>query len=237
VILTRVVPTVDEPLDLDSPDARERLAELYRPGSAHWVRINLIGSVSGSATGPDGTSETLTNAVDRIILKVIRRHADVVVVGAASIRAEGYFVPRDGALAVVSRTGDFAGHQLKGTTANGRLIILCPAAAVETARASIGLSDVTVLSVPDTNGSLSAPDIVAALRGAGSRSIVVEGGPELATLFVVDDAIDELCLTISPVLNGGRMPLFGTHEFADHPLTLTQLLVDGDGATYARWAL
>jgi riboflavin biosynthesis pyrimidine reductase len=237
VILTRVVPAIEEPLDQDAPDFRDRLVDLYRPGAAEWVRLNLIGSVSGSATGPDGTSETLTNPVDRAILGVIRGHADVVVVGAASIRAEGYFVPRNGALAVVSRSGNFADHQIKGTTQHGTLIILCPAAAVERARASIGMPEITIIAVPDDDGSLTAPAIVTALRGAGYRSIVVEGGPALATLFVTDDAVDELCLTTSPVLNGGAMPLFGAHEFADRPLTLTQLLIDSGGATYARWAL
>ncbi|HEY5231549.1 MAG TPA: dihydrofolate reductase family protein [Galbitalea sp.] len=237
MILTRVVPEADEPIDLESPDFRERLVELYGPGGSDWVRLNLIGSVSGSATGPDGTSETLTNPVDRAILGVIRSQADVVLVGAASIRAEGYFIPRNGALAVVSRTGNFADHQLRGTTARGRLIILCPSAAVETAQQTIGMPDVTVIAVPDADGSLSAPDIVSALRGAGFRSIVVEGGPEIATLFVIDDAVDELCLTTSPVLNGGAMPLFGSREFDGHPLTLTQLLVDSGGATYARWRM
>jgi riboflavin biosynthesis pyrimidine reductase len=237
VILTRVIPTVEQPLDQDAPDFRDRLADLYRPGAADWVRLNLIGSVSGSATGPDGTSETLTNPVDRAILGVIRSLADVVVVGAASIRAEGYFVPRNGALAIVSRSGDFANHQIKGTNQHGTLIILCPAAAVETARATIGMPEVTIIAVPDVDGSLTAPAIVTALGDADYRSIVVEGGPALATLFVMDDAVDELCLTTSPVLNGGAMPLFGAHEFADRPLTLTQLLVDGGGATYARWTL
>jgi riboflavin biosynthesis pyrimidine reductase len=237
VILTRVIPTVDEPLDQDSSDFRDRLADLYLPGESDWVRLNLIGSVSGSATGPDGTSETLTNPVDRAILAVIRGQADIVVVGAASVRAEGYFVPRNGALAVVSRTGDFSDHRIKGTTQHGTLVILCPSDAVETARATIGIPEVTIIAVPDADGSLAATAIVAALRDAGYRSIVVEGGPVLATLFVTGDAVDELCLTTSPVLNGGAMPLFGAHEFADRPLTLTQLLVDGAGATYARWAL
>jgi riboflavin biosynthesis pyrimidine reductase len=237
VILTRVVPTVDDPVDLAAPDARERLADLYRPPAADWVRLNLIGSVSGSAIGPDGTSETLTNAADRAILGVIRRLADVVVVGAASVRAEGYFVPRNGALAVVSRTGDFSGHQIKDTTTNGTLVILCPPAAVDTARATIGIPDAKVIPVRDVDGSLTAPDIVAALRAEGHRSIVVEGGPELATLFVLGGAVDELCLTTSPVLNGGRLPLFGADQFAVHPLALSQLLVDDAGATYARWTL
>jgi riboflavin biosynthesis pyrimidine reductase len=237
VILTRVLPTVEAPIDQDSPDFRERLADWYRPAAAEWVRLNLIGSVSGSATGPDGTSETLTNPIDRTILGVIRGLADVVVVGAASVRAEGYFVPRTGALAVVTRTGNFAEHQIKGSTEHGTLIILCPAAAVETARETIGMPEVVILPVPDVDGSLTAPAIVTALGDAGYRSIVVEGGPALATLFVTEDAVDELCLTTSPVLNGGAMPLFGGHEFADHPLELAQLLIDSGGATYARWLL
>ncbi|HEX3679280.1 MAG TPA: dihydrofolate reductase family protein, partial [Galbitalea sp.] len=94
MILTRVIPTAEQSLDQDAPDFRNRLADLYLPDATDWVRLNLIGSVSGSATGPDGTSETLTNPVDRAILGVIRSHADIVVVGAASVRAEGYFVPR-----------------------------------------------------------------------------------------------------------------------------------------------
>jgi riboflavin biosynthesis pyrimidine reductase len=237
VILTRVVPAVEQPLDQDAPDFRDRVADLYRPDAADWVRLNLIGSVSGSATGPDGTSETLTNPVDRAILGVIRSQADVVVVGAASVRAEGYFVPRNGALAVVSRTGNFADHQIKDTGQHGTLIILCPAAVVETARTTIGMPEVTIIAVPDVDGSLTAPAIVTALRDSGYRSIVVEGGPGLATLFVTDDAVDELCLTTSPVLNGGAVPLFGAREFTDRPLTLMQLLVDNGGASYARWAL
>ncbi len=104
VIVRRVFPTAGEPIDLDVPDARDLLTALYEPSRPGQVRLNLIGSVSGSATGSDGTSETLTNSADRMILKVIRSLADVVVVGAATVRAEGYFVPRSAALAVVTRT-------------------------------------------------------------------------------------------------------------------------------------
>ncbi|WP_181134458.1 dihydrofolate reductase family protein, partial [Rathayibacter sp. AY1D5] len=71
----------------------------------------MIASVTGSSTGSDGTSETLTNRVDRTILGVVREQADVVLVGAASVRAEGYRVPRRVPLAVVSASGDLAGHR------------------------------------------------------------------------------------------------------------------------------
>jgi riboflavin biosynthesis pyrimidine reductase len=237
VTLRRVFPTADEFIDLDAPDARERLAELYALPRTDWVRLNLVGSVSGNATGLDGTSESLTNPTDRLILKAIRSLSDVVVVGASTVRAEGYFVPRSGALAVVSRTGDFSAHQLKGTANNGTLVVLCPESAVETARATIPVPGLRVIAVPDEQGSLTARAIVTALRGEGYASIVTEGGPELAALFVTGGVVDELCLTTSPVLNGAGLPLFGAAEFDDHPLELTQLLIDGGGATYARWSL
>jgi riboflavin biosynthesis pyrimidine reductase len=237
VILTPVFPIATQPLDLESVDARARVTELYRPPREDWLRLNLIASISGSASGPDGTSETLTNAVDRLILKVIRALSDVVVVGASSVRAEGYFVPRNGTLAVVTRTGNFTGHHITDTGNNGTVLILCPAAVAETARTTIGLPGVQVVSVPDVDGSLSADAIVGALRGEGYRSIVAEGGPGLATHLVLGGVVDELCLTTSPVLNGGALPLFGPAEFEDHPLALNQLLIDDAGYSYARWSL
>jgi riboflavin biosynthesis pyrimidine reductase len=237
VILTPVFPTAASAIDLESSDARDRVAELYRPPREDWLRLNLIASVSGSATGPDGTSETLTNPADRLILGVIRSLSDVVVVGAASVRAEGYFVPRKGALAIVSRSGDFSGHRIRDTGAHGTVLILCPSAATDRARDTIGLADVTVVPVPDSNGSLAADAIVASLRTAGYRSIVAEGGPALATHLLLGGVVDELCLTTSPVLNGGQLPTFGADEFDDRPLDLSQLLIDADGFSYARWAL
>jgi riboflavin biosynthesis pyrimidine reductase len=237
VILTRAFPAGSESIDLDAADARDRVRALYRPRSEHWVRLNLIGSVSGSATGSDGTSETLTSPTDRLLLGVIRSLSDVVLVGAASVRAEGYSVPRTGALAIVSRGGDFTGHRIRDTEGRGSVLVLCPAAAVERARDTIGRSDARIVAVPDVEGSLTSDAILGALHREGYASIVAEGGPSLATQLVTSGVVDELCLTISPVLNGGRVPLFGAKEFADHPLVLDQLLLDESGASYARWTL
>ncbi len=237
MILTRVFPAADDPLDLDAPDARDRLAALYRAPRREWVRLNLVGSVSGSAAGADGTSESLSNPTDRQVLKVVRGLSDVVLVGAATIRSEAYFVPKSGALAVVSRSGDFSGHRLRGTDNGGTLLVLCPRAAADRARATLAVPRARILPVPDVDGSLTAPAIVAALNTEGYRSIAAEGGPALARLLVTGGVVDELCLTTSPVLNGGALPLLGGSEFAGHPLTLGQLLVDSGGATYARWML
>jgi riboflavin biosynthesis pyrimidine reductase len=237
VRLRRVFPDAAVSIDLDSEDADVRIADIYRPPRADWLRLNLVGTLSGSATGPDGTSDSITSPIDRKILRTIRSLADIVLVGAASVRVEGYFVPRRAGLAVVSRTGDFSGHRITSKGDRGPLVVLCPAASVDRARATIGDPRAQILAVPDEDGSLSAPAILAALRSAGYASIVAEGGPEIAAHLIRGGVVDEVCLTTSPQLNGAGLPLFGSHEFAPIPLELHQLLLDDTGAMYARWGV
>jgi riboflavin biosynthesis pyrimidine reductase len=237
VIITPVYPESAGAIDLEDTDARDRLAGLYRPPREDWLRLNLVGSVSGGATGSDGPSETLTNAADRLLLGVIRMLADVVLVGAASVRAEGYFVPRKAALAVVTSSGDLTGHRITSTGQRGPLIILCPAMAAARARDTIGDANARVVVVPDVDGVLAPVDIVESLRSAGYRSIVSEGGPRLAAQLLAGGVVDELSLSTSPVLNGTSIPLFGTNEFDGHAVTLASLMVDSASGVYARWLL
>jgi riboflavin biosynthesis pyrimidine reductase len=237
VILSRVFPGDAVRVDLDAADSRELLSGLYRPPRADWLRLNLIASVSGSATGSDGTSETLTNAADRKLLGVIRSLADVVLVGAASVRAEGYFVPRRAALAVVTSSGDLSGHRITSTGERGPLLVLCPATSVDKVRSTVRSADARILAVPDTDGFLAATDIVSALRSAGFSSIVSEGGPVLAAHLLHGGVVDELCLSTSPTLNGASIPVFGSAEFANRALRLDQLMVDDASGVYARWLI
>jgi riboflavin biosynthesis pyrimidine reductase len=237
VILTPVFPRSEDRIVLDAADARERLSELYRPPRQDWLRLNLVGSVSGGATGSDGTSETLTNPADRLLLGVIRMLADVVLVGAASVRAEGYFVPRRAALAVVTSTGDLAGHRITSSGQRGALLILCPKSAAAKVRETLGDGIGEVCVVPDVGGILAASDIVETLRGAGHRSIVSEGGPILASHLLHGGVVDELCLSTSPVLNGAKTSLFGSDEFDARDLTLAGLMVDSASGVYGRWLL
>lgn len=234
-----MVPGASEPpetLELDDPATRERLLELYRPPEGSWLRLNFVTSVTGSAAGSDGTSETLTSAADRHLLGIIRELADVVLVGAASVRAEGYHLPKLSPLAVVTTSGDLGGLSPEAAS---RIIAVCPASVADRA----GASGVTVLPIPDSEavpdrpGALSGADIATALRGAGYASIVCEGGPVLARQLVVDGVVDELCLTTSPRITPTTLPLFGSDAFVERPVSLGGLLVDEDGALYARWAI
>lgn len=237
MILTRIFPETPEVIDLDDPASRDRLLELYRPPSDTWLRLNLITSVSGSAGGSDGTSETLTNPADRRLLGVIRELADVVLIGAESLRREGYLLPRRSRLAVVTATGDLTGHRLAEQIEPGRVLVLCPASAAARVRESMGDRAVKVVVVRDSDGRLGAPDILSALREQGCFSVVCEGGPSLAAQLVAAGLLDEVCLSTSPTIGGSPLPLLGTGEVKPRNLRLSQLLLDDASGLYARWSL
>jgi riboflavin biosynthesis pyrimidine reductase len=237
VRITRLIPGGSAPLDLDSGTSQATLDEYYRPPAAAWVRLNLVGSVDGSAAGSDGTSDSLTNPTDRRVLRTLRGLADAVVIGAASVRAEGYYVPRTAALAVVTGSGDLSGNRIVTTGQRGALLVLCPSAAAGTVRRTLGPTAARILEVPAEGGRMSPRNILAVLHSEGYRSIVCEGGPSLAAQFLRDGVVDEICLTTSPVVGGTSLPLFAGVPMSERPLTLTQLMVDEQSFLYSRWAV
>ncbi|ROQ41097.1 5-amino-6-(5-phosphoribosylamino)uracil reductase [Frondihabitans sp. PhB188] len=230
-------PDVPTSLEVGCDETQEILKEWYRPPADTWLRINLIAAVSGDAAGVDGTSDSLSNPADRSILRAIRDVADAVVVGAASVRAEGYRVPLTAKLVVVTSSGDLSGHRIAPERAD-RVVVICPAAALDRVHESLGrpLRELaTVLVCPDVAGRLAPADIVEALRGVGLRSLVCEGGPSLAGQFLHDSLVDELCLSTSPIVIGSGLPVFGTERFDASALSLDQLLIDDLSSLYARW--
>lgn len=231
MILERLYPIPYESIDGDD---RERLLELYRPPRAEWLRLNLITSVTGAASGSDGTSETLTNPADRRILGVIRELADVVLIGAQSVRAEGYQQPRRSRIAIVTSSGDLAGNRLERTDGPAPIVI-CPATAVDRVRSTI--ADPELLVVDDKHGSIAPATIVDALHDLGLRSIVCEGGPRLAAQLADAGLVQEFCLATSPRVGGKPFPVLGATPTVERGALLTSLLRDESSGLYARWSI
>lgn len=82
-----------------------RLAEIYAWPEGHSLRLNMLIGHDGRIVGGDGTSHSLASKTDRELLRLIRADADAVIVGAASVRAEGWFLPPRGMLVVLSASG------------------------------------------------------------------------------------------------------------------------------------
>jgi diaminohydroxyphosphoribosylaminopyrimidine deaminase/5-amino-6-(5-phosphoribosylamino)uracil reductase len=63
-------------------------------------------------------------------------------------------------------------------------------------------------------------DELAALAAEGVQSLLVEGGPLLATSFLEADLVDKLLLFVAPTIGGEGLPMLGR---LDVPLRLTRL--------------
>jgi len=220
------------PVELDGAALGDWLAERYALDGAEWLRLNLVTALGGQITGPSGGSDDLAGGIDRPLLRVLRAAADVVLVGAASVRAEGYTMPRRAPLAVATTSGDLAGRRFPADLPPGRLLVVCPESAAGRVDAELG-GRATVLPLPDGSG---AGAVVGALRDAGYGRIVCEGGGRLASRLVAEGLVDEFDHSIAPVLVSPGAPL----TTGEVPLTsarLTGLLLDGTDRLYARWAL
>lgn len=226
MILERLHPGPPETIDGDD---RDRLLELYRPPRAEWLRLNLVASVTGSAMGSDGTSETLSNPADRRILGVIRELADVVLIGAQTLRTEAYLQPRRSRLAIVTLSGNLAGHRMP----DAEPLVLCPPAAVD--RVLTDLPGAEIVEIAADGDALPPTAVVAALRERGYASIVCEGGPSLVAQLIDAGLADEFCLTTSPRLGGRSFPVTGSGAIAERAVSLGQLLRDESDGLYARW--
>ncbi|WP_035775642.1 dihydrofolate reductase family protein [Arthrobacter sp. H5] len=227
----------------------DQILGLYgRSGPGVWVRFNFVSTLDGAATH-DGVSGPLGNDGDRRIFALTRRQADVILVGAGTIRAEGYEGPllddagRDWriangypghpALAIVSGSLDLDPCSGLFTRSPVRPIVFTSERASARRREAFSdVADVVVLGEETVDG----PACAAWLGGRGLNGILCEGGPTLFAGFVRDDAVDELCLSLSPLLSGGR----GRGVGADTPagdlrrMRLASLL-ESDSALYGRW--
>jgi riboflavin biosynthesis pyrimidine reductase len=192
----------------------DALGEIYAYPDRLWVRANMIASVDGAIT-VDGRSGGLSGPADRLVFSVLRSLADVIVVGAGTARAERYRKaqptelwqrlqaggPPAPPIAVITRRLDLdLTGPLFGPGA-ARTIVLTTGLAPEQRLAAAGrVADVIVTG----QDNVTAAAAVDALAGRGHRKILVEGGPTWLGQLNAERLLDELCLTISPVIEGGQ---------------------------------
>ncbi len=219
-----------EAFDLAGEALRDRLAALYRLPGERWVRVNLVASLTGALAGPSGTSEDLTGGIDRTVLGVLRRSADVVLVGAGTLRVERLTHPRTAALAVASIAGALDRGDVPTDPDSRRALVLCPSAVAEVQAARLGGS-AEVVAVPGDPREQPAL-LIAALAERGLHRVVCEGGAGLAGALLSAGLADELDLTTAPLAAGGAGPVLRARLPG---ATLAGLLRDGTDRLYARW--
>jgi riboflavin biosynthesis pyrimidine reductase len=198
-----------EPATVD--DAQ--LIELYRP-TVPALRINFVTSTDG-AVEVDGYSAGLGTPGDKRVFGLLRMFADGLLVGAGTLRHEGYHavtlderrrdwrtahgLHRYPRLVVVSRRLDLAPTHPALAESPLRPIILTSEDSPPDARTALA-SVADVLTFGKNEVDLVAG--LAALRERGLTQLLSEGGPHLLGALTAADLVDELCLTVSPLLAG-----------------------------------
>ena len=195
-----------------------------------WTRANMVASLDGRAA-ISGRSRGLSSRADQRLLALLRDLADVVLVGAGTVRAEGY--PNlPAASARRRRWGFSAPPPLAVVTGGGLdpdLPIFAPGAAAlplvlttEDGAAQLPSLPATVITAGRSRLDLAAG--LDALAARGLRRVHCEGGPALLAQLVAADLLDELCLTTAPLLVGGSGPsLSGPDELDPAAWTLRGL--------------
>ena len=213
----------------------------------------MIESADGAAA-VDGLSRGLGGPADREVFGLLRALAGVILVGAATVRAEGYRPARVAArwaglragradtppIAVLSGRLDLdpAGPLLADAPAGARTIVITAESAPADRRAEVARHADVIIG---GEHEVSASAAVSALASRGYRKILAEGGPHLLGQLAAASLLDELCLTISPVLAGGPAgriiqgagPAPGGPGAASTPagpsrMMLAHVLADGD---------
>jgi riboflavin biosynthesis pyrimidine reductase len=219
--------------------------EYFVPAGRH-VRANFVMSVDGMVE-LGGRSAPLGGPADRSAFMAMRAVADVILVGAGTVREENYGPVRlDGAgeerrlkreqavlppLAIVSNSGALD-PTAKVFSAGARPLLLTSAAAA-TARADLtAAAEVVVCGDKSVDLALALDELHA--RGLGR--VLCEGGPTLLRSLVGAGLLDELCCTTSPWLAGyGHRGLLGDQPLAGAvAMTLTAVL-EADGMLFARY--
>jgi riboflavin biosynthesis pyrimidine reductase len=219
--------TPDVPLDELYGVPRRRLGD--RP----WVGLCMIASLDGS-TVVDGRSGGLGNATDSAVLGALRRAADAIVVGATTVRQESYGPPRKAGqrIGVVTSSGDIDPATDLFTSGAGFLILpedgppapVGPAGPLDVVRAGHGRVDLPA-ALARLDELMEPPTFVQA-----------EGGPHLNGALLDAGCVDELDLTMAPLLVGGdgARPVAGAHQTLAG-FALAHLGADDASYLYGRW--
>ncbi|GIH13836.1 pyrimidine reductase family protein [Rugosimonospora africana] len=223
------------------------LTALYQPTDP-VLRVNFVTSVDG-AVEVEGRSRGLQTPGDQKVFPLLRMFAEGLMVGAGTLRQEGYGgirlaeQRRDWRTAhglspyprviIVSRRLDLSPtHPALADAPIRPIIVTCTDAPPDRRTALRSVADVLEYG----RGGVDLRAALADLRDRGFNQLLCEGGPHLFGSLTEAGLVDEVCLTVTPMLAGpgaGRITA-GTGT-AMQEFSLAHALYD-DGTLLLRYA-
>ncbi|MET9390702.1 pyrimidine reductase family protein [Streptomyces sp. NPDC006624] len=219
-------------------------------GPVPWLRANMVSTLDGAAQH-EGRSQPISCAADMRVFGTLRALADVVVVGAETVRQEGYrpararaeFAamreaagqPPAPAIAVVTAGLDLDFSLPLFTSPLVPTLILTGAGADPGRVAAAERAGARVVTAGDGLG-VDPARAVRALAGLGHTRLLTEGGPRLLGQMVAAGVLDELCLTVSPMLTAGDAQRIAGGPAVRVPQRFSLLsVIEEDGFLFTRY--
>lgn len=224
------------------------LAGVYAGGRdpRGWLRSNFAASLDGAITGADGRSASVNSEADHVVFELLRAQSHAVVVGAGTVRSEGYPALRvaerwrptrrwlrlpDGLPVVaVSNIGAVPPSFLDQPVGSVLMALPGRSPGLAEARERLGTDQVVVCG----DDEVDARRLVDALTDRGWTQLLCEGGPRLHASLIAAGLVDEICLSITPVVVGGdgsRVTGGAELEVGYRPA----VLVEQEGTVMGRW--
>ncbi|MBB1260857.1 pyrimidine reductase family protein [Streptomyces alkaliterrae] len=247
------VPLLGAP-DSDREWSLEEIAEAYGypplgPDEA-WLRANMVSSLDGAAYH-DGASQPLSGAADMRVFGVLRGLADAVVVGAQTVRQEGYRPARARdafrarrkaagqpiapAIAVVSSGLELDFDTPLFTDPLVPTLVLTGAGAPPERLARARRAGAEVLLAGE-GAAVDPARVPGLLAERGLRRQLTEGGPRLLGQFAAAGVLDELCLTVSPRVTSGHAARITDGPALEVPADFTlESLLEESGFLFTRY--
>jgi riboflavin biosynthesis pyrimidine reductase len=224
------------------------LVELYAyPVERAWLRANFVGSLDGAAQGTDHRSGTLSSGPDRRIVGLLRTLADVILVGATTARSEGYLPVTTSeartnlrnrlglapapSIAVVSRSLLLDDALLQGGIAP-TVVITTESAPPDRRHEVASLAPVLVAGESDVDMAMAREQLIT----HGFQRMLCEGGPTLMRALVASGALDEICLTVTPLVLAGERLRMTRGPVLDPPASFAlRHLLEDDSQLFCRY--
>jgi riboflavin biosynthesis pyrimidine reductase len=185
---------------------------------------NFVASLDGvTALGPEhpssGSAISGRWPADRFMMALLRACADAVLIGAGTLRATprhlwtpGHVWPETDEFTALRRARGRTGEpELIVATARGDLPVrhpaLCAGAVIATTaeggrRLGGRVPAASSVLVLGDGPALRPAELITAIRARGHACVLTEGGPRLLGQLVRDGLLDELFLTVAPVMAG-----------------------------------
>jgi riboflavin biosynthesis pyrimidine reductase len=231
------------------------LVELYRhpaPSDRAWLRSSFVMSLDGSVQGPDGRSGSINTPSDHMIFALHRCLTDAVLVGANTVRTEGY-------RAIDLQPWQLQLRQNEGLAPYPMLVIISASARIDPSIAlpvegdggsvmmittpgkpvdelePLREAGITVIETPGPTVDLA--QVVDQLAGAGWPRLLCEGGPHLHHALLATGLVDEMSVTVAPVVVGGQGLRMTSGESLSAPsrFTLNRAIYAEDGALFTNY--